>query len=528
MKALDLSAGFESGQEYRFEGERLHVFGKDTVHLTDPVYRSIYPSEKTWLDTAVYLHGLSDVVLDFGGVVLTLHDDTIQPFVLHDCQNVTIRNVTVEYERSMMDEMDVADVRDGELWLRQTEKQKKYFPIKAEDGRLIPVSGDKEYKHDFEEPHFLNFYDKKTRMASLMCLVRIGKDLRVIPHEEFPFSYCELTAEQRGEYIVLQGDLPAGIPIGSVAAQTHSARDISSCLLIGCRNVRLENYRILNGAGMGILGMYSENITLDRLLLQFDERSHGFASNAADAVHLFSCFGRVELLNSVLEGMKDDALNIHGNYYCVDSAEGNVIHARLKTDIQKDPALNAHCRMFGAGDRIAVYQGSTMIERQNCIVQRAEVTGDFTADLYVSGDVSSLREGDTVENLSAQADLHIENCRFGKAKTHLRLQTRGKILLENCECALKILLSGDKNYWYEGSPVTDLTIQNCTFVGKNARIEAVPEFTATPEFPWYHSGIRVVGNVFDAETALHLSGCRDVVFENNVHRRGRSFKNVIR
>ena len=134
-------------------------------------------------------------------------------------------------------------------------------------------------------------------------------------------------------------------------------------------------------------------------------------------------------------------------------------------------------------------------------------------------------EGDTVENLSVQADLHIRNCRFGKASTHLRLQTRGKVLIEDCECSLMIALTGDKNYWYEGSPIDDLTVKNCRFHGKRGRIIATPSFDICPESPYYHSGIKIIGNTFDAIDAFDFHHCQNVLFEGNVNSTGIPFEN---
>ena len=525
MKHFDISTKFESNTEYRFTETMLRVDLSDTVHLEEKIYRAIYMSSKTWLDTAIYLKGLSNVILDFDGATLYLTDDTIQPFVLDGCSNVTIKNVVIEYERSLMNEMDVIQIKGGEIWCKQTEKQKKHFPMRVENGCLIPVSGKKEYPNAFKEPMFFNLYDKYNQECRSMILVRIGTDLPYLPKEQFPFYYSDLIAEQIDEFIVLRGDIPSGIPSNVTAAIAHSKRDVSSCFIIRSKNTVLENVRILNGAGMGILGMYSENIMLDGVKYCFDDRSHGIATNAADAVHLISCFGKVEIVNSVFEGMKDDALNIHCNYYTVSSVEKNVIHAKLQTDIQANPSVNAHYKMFDKGDVLAIYQGNTMRLKSNLTVARVEITGDFTADIHVEENIPALCDGDTIENLSIQADLHIKNSRFGKAGTHLRLQSRGEIMIENCECSLKVALTGDKNYWYEGSPINNLTIQNCRFYGERGMIAATPEFDVCPESPHYHSGIKIVRNTFDATTALALSSCKDILFEENLNSNRLPFEN---
>ena len=69
-----------------------------------------------------------------------------------------------------MNEMDVVEIRDGELWCKQTEKQKKYFPMRVENGCLIPISGEKEYPDAFKEPMFFNQYDKDTGNAKKCTL----------------------------------------------------------------------------------------------------------------------------------------------------------------------------------------------------------------------------------------------------------------------------------------------------------------------------------------------------------------------
>lgn len=182
--------------------------------------------------------------------------------------------------------------------------------------------------------------------------------------------------------------------------------------------------------------------------------------------------------------------------------------------------------MFGVGDTVQIYHGNTTAEKRTLKVLSVKNVDDFTVEMRVEGDTSGIVKGDSIENLSAQADLHIKSCRFGKAKTHLRFQTRGKILMEDCECSLKILLPGDKNYWYEGSPVRDLTIRNCRFIGENAKLLSDPEFDVTEASPYYHSGIKVIGNSFDTTEAMNLKHCDAILFEGNTNTQGLPFTNL--
>ncbi len=525
MEPLSLSVKLESNHSYYAEND-ISVYLKQTFRLTDSIYRSLYTSEKKYLDTAFYLNGLKNVTLDFCGKTLLLHDETIQPFVLHNCENITVKNLTILYERSFMNEIDVVDADSERIVLKQTERQKKFFPIKVEDGLIIPVSGEKEYRDGLAYPHFFNLYSKETGEVEAMCLIRVGKDLPEISKEEFPWHYYVLCAEQKGDCIELRGEIPQGIRPGTVSVQSHSRRDVSALFLISSQGILLENVRVMNGSGMGILGMYTKDITLNGVKFLKDEQSQGMSTNAADAVHLVSCSGKIEMTDSIFEGMKDDAVNIHCNYYTVTSVKDGLVFAKIKTDIQREPVVNAHYKMFDQGDCLQLFSGCSMVEKGRYTVKNVEVTDEFEVALHLDGDLEGIEAGDTLENFSTQPECHIQRCRFGKAKTHLRLQSRGKIVMEDCECSLVVLLPGDKNYWYEGSPVRDLTIQNCTFTGAGGRIVSRPDyFEVRPEESYYHKGIKILSNRFEAENALTLSSCEGVTFLGNTNTRGVPFQN---
>ena len=90
----ELPKEYKSNTEYFFDSDVINVDIDDTVRLEEKVYRAIYSYGKTWLDTAIYLKDLSDVTLDFGDSTLYLRDDSIQPFVLDGCRNVTIKTLS--------------------------------------------------------------------------------------------------------------------------------------------------------------------------------------------------------------------------------------------------------------------------------------------------------------------------------------------------------------------------------------------------------------------------------------------------
>ena len=106
QSALILGIPFCSDTCYTFSGAVMNVYLSDTCCLTDRVYLSLVAHHRGHLDTAFHLRGLNNVILDFGGATLLLHG-RIQPFIIDECENITIRNVTVAYDRAFYSEFDV-------------------------------------------------------------------------------------------------------------------------------------------------------------------------------------------------------------------------------------------------------------------------------------------------------------------------------------------------------------------------------------------------------------------------------------
>jgi hypothetical protein len=134
--------------------------------------------------------------------------------------------------------------------------------------------------------------------------------------------------------------------------------------------------------------------------------------------------------------------------------------------------------------------------------------------------VTACESGDMIECLSANCNVTIEDCVFGQANTHLRLQTRGKFVIRNCETELPFLLTGDATYWFESGPITDLTVENCRFIGERARISIASEVATTEAAPYYHRNVKILNNVFDCDVPLKAREADGIVFRGNVNAQG--------
>ena len=496
----------ESDTEYTAEQDRYEIGLSDAARLSDEAYLSVSEFHPGYLDAAVYIKGKKDVTLDFGGATLYLRG-RIQPFLLDGCENVTIRNVTVEYDRSFYTEMRIVKNENGRLSLNRLPK----FPCRVENGYLIPYSDTWENRELHIGDMFVQVFDAETGEGKGLTVAAIGEE--ILLHDTPPCEVKHFRVSEEAGGIMLSGDIPPDWDSSMVAVFAHETRDKSSVMVCRSKDIAIENYRILNGAGMGIAGMYTRNLSIRRLVLARDSRSHGVVTNAADAVHLAACSGKIELTDCRIEGMIDDALNVHNNYYEICAVEGNRLTALRHPQCH---ALNAYFQAFGERDEIAVYRGRTLAEKCRAKIENVKVLDRNRIEIRVTGDVSAVQAGDLLENLSTQPELTIKNCSFGKANSHLRLQTRGKTRVENCRISLPLMFTGDQNYWFEASPARDAAIENCEFLKPYGSVRLVPDgFTPTEEAPYYHRGVKIRNCTFENPVALIARDSDGIEFTGN-------------
>lgn len=515
IQTFNKNTKFESDTYYSFDKIDCDIYMKDTERLCKKKYLVIAESNHGYLDVAFYLKGLKNVTLDFGGAMLVCHG-RIQPFIIDECENITIKNVTVAYERAFYSEFDVISNNGKELTLARKEK----FPCRVENNELIPYGENWEDRDLSKKCMFLQAYDKKTREGRGLWVVMIGEN--PVELETPPCAVAELTVREEGNNIVLSGDnIPSAYDNSTMVVLEHESRDKSSVAMYHSKNINIENYRVLNGTGMGLLAIYTENITAEKYCLINDSLSHGIVANGGDGIHLVNCKGKITLNNCIVEGTVDDALNIHGNFYHTVKADGNLLYAERSAVAHY---LDANSDIFAEGDEIAVYKGKTMEEKIRFTVKSVKILDDYNIVIETDKNAEEAVCDDVIENLSTNPDFEFKNCIFGKANSHLRLQSRGKGVVENCECELPIMLTGDLNYWFESSPVKDLTVKNCKFFGERGFFRLIPECNPTEKEPYYHSGVKITDCIFEREIAIEGRDTKDIEFINNCHSEGKTLK----
>ncbi|MBQ9544633.1 MAG: hypothetical protein IJV00_05865 [Clostridia bacterium] len=513
-KEFIIGQPIESDTEYYAKKSEYHVYARDAVRVCDGRYVALRAHDAKEFDVFTLIKDKKNVTLDFCGATLVMHGK-IQPFLIDGSENVTVKNCRVTYDRPPFTEALITKVSPDSVRLRLNER----CPCRVEDGQIVPFSDTWENRGLNRNGTFFQVFDKDTRKG---CGVHLGvTGNRIVMDVERPFKIDRFVARQDGDEIVLKGDVPEFYRPGRVLVFTHEARSLSSVFIIDSKNTLIENYRIIAGWGMGIYTYRAEDLTLDGVKLTHDELSPCIVANAADAVHCFGNSGKMIIKGSVFEGMIDDALNVHSNFRTVAQTDGDVIVSDLASCEPQAADL------FREGDLIAVYRGKTMEEAARYVVKKIGDLGDGRRKFVLDRPAAAHEEGDLIENITANCELYISDSVFGKANSHLRLQTRGNTVMKNCQTELPLYLTGDASYWFESGPLTDLTVENCRFVGERARIRIKPEVFPTDAEPYYHKNLKILNNEFETAKPLEGGYVGGITFKGNSNSLGKPMTLVL-
>ncbi len=517
-KAFRVGEALESDTAYFAEQREYHIWPRDARSPGFCWYTTVTPQDPPLL-AAFVLRDLENVTVDLGGAKLVFHG-RVMPFALYNCKNVTLKNFSIDYDRPFFTQGAVTDVDAGSGTLDIPET----FRFRVEQSELIAEGDGWERSLNFGAPLFQP-YDARTMRLSPktpMMLAVVGE--RVIPQENPPCPIYQLRAERlAGRRVRLTGVPSFFRPdVGEIVAFTHENRHKTGFQLEDCADVTLANIRLLHISAMAVIANLCHNLTFRNFSCYADEQmGERIIAVNADVLHGFHCTGRVLAEDCRFENMLDDALNFHGNYAVCEA----------KTDARGLIAVNRSAAqsfipLYRPGDTVFVYRGKTQEFKAAYTLASAEyLPGDGRRlALSTREPLNDFAPGDIIEN-RRMPEITVRRCQAGRARGGWRISSGRRVVMEDCRFEnTPVMFTGDTNYWYENSPVRDVEIRNCVF--ENFRnftpITSTPVFDATDAAPFYHSGIRIIGNRFVGceGTLMHLERTRDVVFRDNVNRAG--------
>jgi len=451
------------------------------INKTVKKYLYVSNNDACEKNIAFYYEHKKNIVIDGDGDTI-MFDGDITGFVFEDCENIIIKNISIDYSFNAHFELKISKIINNKIYLQQRDG----FEFTLDDGIITLTDGRK-----IEKGLMLPYDENKSRPDFRTAFYRFGFDDCV----EGLTPFClNLKKDELGYYVL--NDESYSLKVGQVLVFMFSPRNNQAFFFENCKKISFEHVSIGYSPSMGIVAQLCEDIRLTDVTVK-KNGMHGLVSTCADATHFVNCCRKVELYDCKFFNMLDDGANFHGNYTKVVSVDGNKIIAEIR-----------HFQQFGVnvykdGDVIDVYKGDTIDLRKQIKVNSSRFISPSMLELTLDS-AEGIVENDTLENAERMPEVTISRCRCGDNRPRaFLLTTPKKVVVENCEfsnCAHAIDISGDTTYWFESGRVKDITIRNNVFNVCNYN-EGYYPIWIRPHFndsagKYYHKNIKIENNTF--------------------------------
>ena len=483
-----------------FAKEEVHSFYISN-HDQSPSHRVIHP-----------IVGKTNFVYDAKGRLEEVRGEGIA-FLIRDCENVTIRNLRLDYARPMLTETKIAGFDGGKTIL---EYDRKRCPMMVKGGRLFMVG-----------EGFTNLVRS--------CRLFDGKTYEQTPEAKDVFLAENRFVQLPDGKISVNADLSkcgAGCKVGDVAVLRPDKRDNPAIVVYNSKNVLFEDVVVHDAKGMVLIAQRSENVTWRGTGKAEDKtsgvfpRPGGYATSHADATHFSNMKGTVIVENSWFEGMMDDAINVHSTCLAITNVSGRTLTCRY----MHHQAIGFE--VFKPGEMLRFMNGERLENGPEVKVSAVNMLNEREVEITIDRDVpSGWGVGDAVENADYQCSAVFRNNIVRHNRARGTLFTTPKPVLVESNLFYKvtgasILFSGDNYYWYESGACRDVVIRgnvfsNC-YTAAGGYSKAAISFYPVVRNPGiqqkcYHGNVLIEDNVFSGfdSPLLFALSVENLVWRNN-------------
>lgn len=477
------------------KGAVYHVRPEDSFALTGYYCTNSAKKEENpngFRSTALYLKEKRNITVDGNGATVMVHGK-MTPFLLDGCENITIKNLTVDYACPTMTEFTVLKNEKGvcELCFAprarfRTQGCHLFFCGEtADNGQPYwenESNGAKRYAkvYDPTSDSFLDFDKNKLTFTALEEID--GRTLRVT------FA-----------------DRNVGLKPGQTVQTRSIVRDQVGALFQRCKRLRFENLRVKFMHGLGMVAQFCD--TVDFCGCDFTPGEGRTNASTADFFQFSGCRGQLTVENCRAWGAQDDYVNVHGTHLRVIEADPPQRRMTVRFMHPETWGLQA----FEPGDRLEFIRWDTLLPYAETAVTACETINDTDILLHVDQPLPEALalNADVVENASATPELTVRGCDFGATWGRgVLCTTRGRVLIENNRfhhlAGPALVIEDDCNFWFESGYTRDVAFRNNAVIGCNTAdyYEDAPVICCSPkvlqpvEGRFVHGRLTVEGNRF--------------------------------
>lgn len=442
--------------------------------------------------TAIYLKNKKNIVIDGNGATVLVHGK-MTPFLFDKCENITVKNLAVDYACPTMSEFKILSSNNGVCDI----KINKECLFRVEGSEIIwQGENGKDGKPYWEDSHIGNrrhikIFDPETEL----CRDFRRDDLAFEKIEQLDVSTLRVYLKNK----------EAELPAGCIVQTRNIIRDQTGSLFNRCKNLVFEGLRIKFMHGLGMVSQFCENVTYKNCDLT-PAQGRTIASTA-DFFQFSGCRGKLTVDGCKAWGAQDDYINVHGTHLRIveKNDDENSITVRFMH------AESWGFQAFESGDELEFIKWDTLIPYEKTKVIGYERLNDTDIKLLLDRALPAIEiDKDVVENATWTPDLYVRNCDFGPTSGRgILCTTRGEVIIENNNFhklwGPALLLEDDCNFWFESGYTNEIIFRNnrisqCEYANmweKSPSIRYTPKVMKEDSAEFVHGRLTVTGNTFE-------------------------------
>lgn len=473
----------EGGRVYTVAPENsFHLFGID---FSNTAKESGNPDGERFC--GIYLENKNHVTVDGNGATVLIHG-IMTPFLFRNCADIVLKNLTFDHYRPTMSEFTVLENERGRVRILIRPE----FRYRIDGNGIIWLSEDSDKGRPYWElPYRADcvvnavYHPEKTSCRRIPSLPEILSVTEIVQGElEIVF--------RDGEFPYAPGDVLQSRNMQRV--QTGGAVD-------GCRNVTLQDLRMMSFNCFGIVFQNTENVSL--LRLDCTPKEGRTCTSDADFFHFSGCSGEIRIDSCRASGAHDDIMNIHGTHLRIVGTDKTCNKVILRYVHPESWGFEP----YAPGEEVEFVSGNTLLPY--CAARVLCVRKLSRTDFEVIFDCLPERipaPNDVVENVTRTAALTVENCEFSSIPTRGILCTTRKDVLIRKNVFRSIynpvlLIADDANFWFESGRsgkvrFEENTVIDCGMSEGQAVVEVHPEVLDGASREPVHEQLEVINNRF--------------------------------
>ena len=432
----------------------------------------------------------------------------------HDSENITFRNLTMDYSRPHFSLGTVTSV--------------------APDERSFEIAVDKDYPVKGGMP--------------VLALLELNP-ANNLPEKGISAHYVVSKVEEAAPQklkISLRQVLNPPLKNNARFLLRHNLYSGNLMRFQHCKNVVLENLTVHSAPSMGAVAQYTTNFTVRNVkFIPSPERKNAPYSIASDCLSAHSCKGKLLVDGLVADGNLDDGMNFYQSFYWTIKKQVSPRAAQLGID----RTHSAEIPQFRPGDKVNFLNEKLQVYATRTVASCGKDNKEHAPLVEFTEDLPQFRPGiDLIVFNNEGMTIEIRNSFFRSHRGRGITLQAGNATIENNR--FDTSMSGIHVTtcivpFAEGGPAQNVVIRNNEFnncMKRTANRTAVIEFNATLRNPFFkgaegrlsqdgpHSNIKIIGNKINrtnnaAMAIASVTGCeiRDNVISDASMRPGQTW-----